>query len=146
MAIALPVVKANADVPAVSAAAAVADEVVVPYVVTDRPGARPLALAASRQLAGLISEMHPTWVNVMLSQGTILDGMAKFQLLENIKAGRDEENAKLTDLQTELLAVWLRLVAHDNSQAGTVLARAADMSGPGRSAGIGAWPRRFTRA
>jgi len=125
--IALPVVKANADAAVVKTAVELFQGILNDYLKLDQPGARALPVAISRQLiAAPLSANHLAWPGVMASHAGYLDGYAKFLFAENLKAGRGEENAKLSNVQKELLDTLAKLVANDAGQAPAAMNRVAE--------------------
>ena len=116
--IVLPAVKANADPAAVKTAVELIQGVIQDYSGVGQPGARQLALTASRRLiAAPLSPSHAAWPGVMNAHATLLDAYAKHVFQENIKSGNGEENSKLSETQKEFLGTLSRLVAADPYQA-----------------------------
>ena len=145
MAIALPVVRANADPAAVKTAVDVFQGVIQDCsAVGQQPGARGLALWASGELLnaslsltdnkGLIpaplSPDHPAWPGMMMGHVALLDGEAKYQFQENIKSGNGAQNAKLSNTQKLLLDTLAKLVAIDAQQSAAAMKAASDHLAP----------------
>jgi TolA-binding protein len=125
VAILVPVIKANGDAATVKNAVDLCQGIVQDYVQLDRPGGLALAVGVSRQVVAAISARHASWSAAMLAHGALLERYATYAFAENLKAGRSEENAKLSDVQKEMLHTFADLIAQDASQTPPVLARLA---------------------
>ncbi len=121
--IARPVVKADGNEAAVKSAAELIEAILKDYENIDNAEARTLVLGTSHELTGLLSPEHPSWPAVVARHAGRLDAFAKYQFNENVKAGDDAANAKLSDVQKELLAVLAKLVARDVAQAPAAVAQ-----------------------
>lgn len=126
VAILLPVVQANGDVKAVEAALNQCHEIVGDYGRREEATARSVRVDLSRQIAAAVSPEHPTWPGAMQAHAAVLDGYARFLFAENLKAGRAEDNAKLSAVQKELLDTLAKLVARHVSTAAAALTLAAE--------------------
>ena len=102
--IALPVVKANADAAAVKSATETLLGIAQEPAKVNQPGSRKLAVELSTELLQAVSADHPSWAAVITSYYTVVQNYASYVFQENIKAGRGEENAKLSELQEAYLA------------------------------------------
>jgi TolA-binding protein len=121
--IALPVIKANVVSSAVSKAVANVRGIVNDCAKreTERPAARGMALSIHSQLLDVLNSSNSAWAAVMLQQATLLDIDAAAVFKDNLQAGRDEDNAKLSERQKELLATLTELVTHYIGNAPKVL-------------------------
>ena len=136
VAIALPVIGANADAAAVAAAVGVVAGTIHDALRVDQPAARLLALALSRRLlAAPLSPKHPAWVEAMNHHAALLDGQAKFQFYENVKAGRDADNAKLSDMQREFIETLAKVLAVNAAQGSNALQSVAQHVKPWKDRG-----------
>ncbi len=123
VAVALPVIEANADAAAVRRAAVTVTAVVDAYVRCKGQAAKKVALAISTQLVEALWPEEPTWAASMLKQIDLLSACAANLFQENIKAGRAEDNAKLNEFQNRLLAAMSKLAARQAEHAPAVLSR-----------------------
>ena len=131
MAIALSAVNADADPAAVKTAVDVFQAVIQDCSAVGQPGARRLAIAASRELIGApLSPKHAAWPGVMTNHVALLDGYAKYVFQENVKNGNGQENAKLSDVQKELLDTLAKFLAADPYQAAAALKAVSNHLGP----------------
>jgi TolA-binding protein len=135
MEIALPIVKTNADSNAVDAASktmlAIADE-------TQQIGqlaARELSDQVMAQLVATLSTKNPHWPEVARRNADALARAAEEQFADNIKAGKPDANAKLSDAQSKLVTALADLVAVDASQAPGATDRLATSLRPWVAAG-----------
>ena len=119
--IALPVVKAKADTATVARAIQVVAIASAHCEGLKRPVGRRMALAFHARLVQVLAADHPSWPAVMNRQVELLDLCARDVFSENVKAGRDGQNAKLNDYQKRLLAVMAKLVARRADQGPAVL-------------------------
>ncbi|MHC4984080.1 MAG: hypothetical protein ACYTF6_13045, partial [Planctomycetota bacterium] len=71
-----------------------------------------------------LSALRPTdpgWAAAVLRQIDLLNAYAAAVFADNVKAGRDDENAKLTEHQKRMLNLMVDLVSRHADQASTVL-------------------------
>jgi len=115
--IALPVIKAGADAAAVKSAVETVQAVARDRTQVPKPESQKLAVELSRELLEALSPEDPTWSGVIKTHAELLGGYATFLLSENVKAGKAQENAKLSDVQKELLATLARHVAREAGYA-----------------------------
>ncbi len=115
--IALPVIEADADSSAVSAAVNVVRAIVDNCAKRqgEKPAARGMALVINSGLLGVLAPTNSNWAAVVLRQVDLLNTEAVAAFNDNLSAGRAEENASLSDRQKELLANMAKLAAHQAS-------------------------------
>ena len=115
--IALPVIEADADSSAVSAAVNVVRAIVDNCAKRqgEKPAARGMALVINSALLGVLAPTNSNWAGVVLRQVDLLNTEAVAAFNDNLSAGRAEENASLSDRQKELLAALAKLAAHQAS-------------------------------
>jgi tetratricopeptide (TPR) repeat protein len=117
MEIAFPVTKADADAAAVKSAVETVQGIVHDRAQVPQPQSQDLAVELSRGLLQALSPERPIWSGVIRVHGELLDGYARYLFNENVKAGKDQENAKLSGVQKELLATLAEHVAHEAGYA-----------------------------
>ena len=117
MAIALPVIKADADSDAVINAAIHVQSVVQQYQELGRPETWGLALDLDRQLLAALSPKSPQWPEMLTARIALLDGYAKYQFKRNVETGRGDDNSKLSETQNDLIDALAKLVANDAVRA-----------------------------
>jgi tetratricopeptide (TPR) repeat protein len=105
------------------------------YQALGRPEAWQLALGVWRQLVAALPAGTPQWSEALNQHAAALDAYAKYVFAENVKAGRAADNAKLSDVQKELLGDLAKLVAQSADQAPAALSRLADHLKPWIDAG-----------
>ena len=115
--IALPVIKAGADAGAVKSAVETIQGIIHDRTQFPKPESQKLAVELSRELLEALSPDDPTWSGVVKTHAELLGGYATFLLRENVKAGKAQENAKLSDVQKELLATLAQHVAREAGYA-----------------------------
>jgi len=116
------VVAPDGDLEAVKQSVRLLQEIARDYAALNQPGAWPLAVDVSRRLIrGLASPRHPEWPGAMAEHARLLDRYALFLFAENVKAGRDEANAELSDAQKKMLDALVKLVDSENSRAPAAL-------------------------
>ena len=122
--IALEVVKGSRDRAAVRAAATTVGSVVKECrQFTYPPGRRGVALAINTRLLAALPADAAAWSQAMLRQIDLLDAYAAAVFSDNVKAGKAEVNAALSDHQKRMLAGMAKLVARDAAYASTMLAK-----------------------
>ncbi|MHB1034765.1 MAG: tetratricopeptide repeat protein [Pirellulales bacterium] len=115
--IALPVVKADADAAAVASALALVTNIGNECAQVNQPAAQAAALNLQAQLVAALSSSHAGWPAAVLRQVDLLNVAAVAAFNDEVKAGKPEENAKLSARQSELLAALAGLVVRDVAQA-----------------------------
>jgi TolA-binding protein len=123
--IAMPVIKANADAAAVKSAVATVQAIINERTKVQKPGSRKLAVELSAELLEVISPSSPSWSEVIVSYYNVAGNYAHYVFQENIKTGRAEKNAKLSQHQKTFLAI-LKKQAEHMEQSSHVLTRLAD--------------------
>jgi len=115
--IALPVIQADADSSAVSAAVKVVTAIVDNCAKrqAEKPAARGMALVINSALLNALEPTNSNWTAVVLRQVDLLNTDAVAAFNDNLSAGRAEENASLSDRQKQLLAALAKIVAHQAS-------------------------------
>jgi TolA-binding protein len=119
--IALPVIKAEVDPSSVSKAVETIRAIVNDCAKHGKPSARGMALGINSQLLQVLTPTNSLWADVVLRQIDLLNADAVAVFNDNVKAGRTEENATLSERQKELLTAMTKLVAHQANQAPKVL-------------------------
>jgi len=119
--IALPVIKANVDSSAVSKAVGTIKAIVNDCAANEKPPVRGMALGVNSKLLKVLVPTNSYWADAMLRQIDLLNTNVAAVFNDNIKAGRIEENAQITERQKELLATMAKLVTHQAGQAPVVL-------------------------
>jgi len=110
--IALPVIKENADTGAVKSAVQTVQTIIDECMKVQKPGSRKLAVELSMELIDALSPSHQSWPGAMVSYYKVADNYAHYVFQENIKAGRAEENAKLSEHQKTFLAILKKQAEH----------------------------------
>jgi len=128
MAIALPILKADADPESVKTAASLMQTLVQEYqsLALARPETWGLALDLDRQFLGVLSPKSVPWPDMLTARDALLDAYAKYQYKQNIETGLGENNAKLSETQNELIDALAKLVAHDATRANFAVQRLAE--------------------
>jgi len=121
--IALSVVKANADTASVQKAVRTATAIVDECAKLPRPTGRKLALGVNARLLAAVSPDHAAWAPVVLKQIDLLDAHARQAFDENVRTGRADANAGLSETQKQLLAAMAGLVGREVRYAATVLGK-----------------------
>jgi TolA-binding protein len=120
--LALPVIRADADRPAVQKAVELFHAMIQDYSQPDAAAAQSLRVELSRRLIDApLSPDHPAWSEAMFLHAERLGEYAQFLFEENLKAGKAAENAKPSPPLLEMLDVLGRLVARDAGQAEAAL-------------------------
>jgi tetratricopeptide (TPR) repeat protein len=114
---ALPVIKAGADAAAVKSAVETVQGIIHDRTQVPKPQSQKLAVDLSRELLQALSPEDSTWSGVIRVHAELLSRYATFLLGENLKAGKAQENAKLSDVQKELLATLAQHVAREAGYA-----------------------------
>lgn len=128
--VALPVVSASkVDADGNQAAVKSAVETVLAVIQerakVNKPASRMLAVSLSAELLGAVSDEHPSWAAVIVSYYTVVQNYAPYAFQENIKAGRAEENAKLSEVQKAYLTTLKNHLATEARQAPHALVQLA---------------------
>jgi TolA-binding protein len=110
--IAMPVIKANADVAAVKSAIKTIQTIIDECTKVQKPGSHKLAVELSMELLNAVSPSHQSWPEAMVSYYKVAGNYAHYVFQENIKAGRAEENAKLSEQQKTFLAILKKQPEH----------------------------------
>ncbi|MHC4311506.1 MAG: tetratricopeptide repeat protein [Planctomycetota bacterium] len=110
--IALPVINANTDVAAVKSAIQTVQAIIDERAKVQKPGSRKLAVDLCLELLEAISPSHQSWSGAMVSYYKVAGNYAHYVFQENIKAGRAEENAKLSEQQKSFLAILKKQAEH----------------------------------
>ncbi len=110
--IALPVIKANTDVSAVKSAVQTVQAIIDERAKVQKPGSRKLAVDLGLELLEAMSPSHQSWSGAMVSYYNVAGNYAHYVFQENIKAGRAEENAKLSEQQKTFLAILKKQAEH----------------------------------
>ncbi len=122
--IALPVVRAGLE-PAARQALEIAGKILSDWAAAGTSGGRDaaavyrLVLEQSRRLLGAVPPDSPNWPLDAERHASLLDAAARHQFAENIKKGTPQENAKLSELQKELLGTWAKMIAYDVQYSAT---------------------------
>ncbi len=110
--IALPVIKANADAAAVKSAIKTVQAIIDERTKVNKPGSRKLAVELNVELLNAISPSHSSWSGAMVSYYNVAGNYAHYVFQENIKTGRAEKNAKLSEQQKTFLAILKKQAEH----------------------------------
>jgi TolA-binding protein len=124
--IALPVIKANADAAAVKSAVQTVQAIIDERTKVQKPGSRKLAVELSVELLEAISPSSPSWSGAVMSYYKVSADYAAYVFQENIKAGRAEENEKLSEHQKKFLAILKNHVVSHAAHAPHALAQLAE--------------------
>jgi len=116
--IALPVIKADVDSSAVSKAIKTIRAIVDDCAKHEKPPARGIALGINSELLQVLKPTNPAWAPAMWRHVNLLKANAVAVFNDNIKAGRAQENAKLSERQKQLLATLTKLVERQASRQG----------------------------
>ena len=123
MAIALDIIKADADAKAVASALAVINSIESQYAAFTEDPARGIALDIHAKLLAAVPQDNSAWATLMIKQIDLLNAYASRIFTENIKAGRDDANKTLTDHQNRMLATMSTVLAQDAVQGSAMLTR-----------------------
>lgn len=124
--IAMPVIKANADAAAVKSAVATVQAIINERTKVQKPGSRKLAVELSVELLEAISPSSPSWSPAVVSYCKVASKYAAYVFQENIKAGRAEENTKLSELQKSYLTTLKNHVVGNATYAPEALVQLAE--------------------
>lgn len=127
--IALPVIKANADGTAVGKAADMALTVAAGVPRTDAAG-RALARAVHEEIVRAVAVESPSWSRAMELYEKRLAEDAAFAFQENIRTGKAEDNARLSEPQKALLAAIQAHLAVEKARAPQALAQLGELAKP----------------
>ena len=116
--IALPVIRADVDSSAVSRAVETIRAIVNDCAKHEKPPARGMALGINSELLQVLAPTNSAWATVMWRHVNLLKTNAAAIFDDNIKTGRAEENARLSERQKQLLATLTKLVEHQASRQG----------------------------
>lgn len=119
--IAMPVIGADADAAAVKSAVETVQGIIHDRTQVPKPGSRKLAVELSTELAGALSPTHGSWSGAIKVHAELLDNYAKYLFDENVKAGNSQDNAKLSDVQKQLLATLQKHVTREAGHAPAAL-------------------------
>ena len=123
--IALPVIKANTDTRASAQAVQTVLRIVDECAKLPGRPARGIAMGINTQLLSALPPERPEWAAVMLKQIDLQIAHAAGVFADNVKIGRDKDNAKLSESQKRLLATMAKLVGREATRAPTVLKKLA---------------------
>ncbi|MDP6636331.1 MAG: tetratricopeptide repeat protein [Phycisphaerae bacterium] len=123
IAIALDVVKADADTKAVASAITIISGIESQYAAFTEDPARKIPLDIHARLLAAVSQDKSTWSTLMIKQIDLLNAYASRIFTENIKAGLDQANKTLTDHQKQILATMSGILSRDASQGSAMLTR-----------------------
>ncbi len=128
MAIALPILKADADPESVKTAASLMQTLVQEYqsLALARPETWGLALDLDRQLLGALSPKSMQWPDMLTARIMLLDAYTKYQFKQNIETGLGENNTKLSETQNELIDAMAKLVTYDATRASDAVQRLSE--------------------
>ena len=117
--IVLPVIKADTDTSAASAAIKVVTAIIDDCAKhqTQETTARGMTLAINSALLDALTPANSNWPTVVLRQVDLLNTESAAVFADNLSAGRPEKNASLTDHQKELLSRLTTLLTHQVSYA-----------------------------
>ncbi|MGB2821740.1 MAG: tetratricopeptide repeat protein, partial [Phycisphaerae bacterium] len=101
--IAMAVVRRDAKTGA-SQAIAFVDNVRKRYLPVQAPTGLRIALDLSGRLLAALGDDHANWASTRLEHARVLGLLAAWQFGENVRLGRDELNAKLSDTQKQMIA------------------------------------------
>ncbi|MHC4625207.1 MAG: hypothetical protein ACYS4W_15035, partial [Planctomycetota bacterium] len=124
--IALPVIKANADASAVKSAINTVQAIINERTKIPKPGSRKLAVELSVELLDAVSPLQSSWSQVIVSYCKVASEYTAYVFQENVKAGRAEQNAKLSELQKSYLTTLKNHVARNASYAPKALVQLAE--------------------
>ncbi|MBL7221371.1 MAG: tetratricopeptide repeat protein [Phycisphaerae bacterium] len=123
IAIALDIIKADADPKAVASALALINSIESRYAPFTEDPARGIALGIHARLLAAVPQDKSAWETLMLRQIELLNAYASQVFTENIKAGRDQANKALTDHQKQMLAAMAKILVRDAAQGPAMLTR-----------------------
>jgi TolA-binding protein len=110
--IAMPVIKANADAAAVKSVVATVQAIIDERTKVQKPESRKLAVELSVELLEAISPSSPSWSAAVVSYYKVAGNYSHYVFQENIKTGRAEKNAKLSEQQKMFLAILKKQAKH----------------------------------
>jgi TolA-binding protein len=123
MAIALDVIKADADTKAVASALATINSIESQYATFTEDPARGIALDIHAKLLAAVPQDNSAWTTLMTKQIDLLNAYASQTFNDNIKAGLDSANKTLTEHQNRMLATMSKTLDRDAAQAPAMLTR-----------------------
>ena len=118
--LAMPVIQANGDAEAVKSAVETIQAIIQARSALDNPASRKLAVDLSTELLGATPTESPSWTPVLVSYYTTVQSYFPYVFQENIKAGKPEANAQLSELQKAYLASLKNRVAINAADASQV--------------------------
>jgi len=124
--VALPVIKSGVDGAAVKSAVETVSAIIQEHSQVNKPGSRKLAVELSTELHEAVSADDPNWAAVIVAHYTIMQAYSPHVFLENIKAGRADENAKLSDLQKAYLNTLIKHLQIEPAHAPFAMVQLAD--------------------
>ncbi|HYW80099.1 MAG TPA: tetratricopeptide repeat protein, partial [Thermoguttaceae bacterium] len=128
--IALPVITAGTDAPAVKSAIETVSAIIQNCVQVNKPGSRKLAYELSTELHEAVSPDDSNWGSAIVAHDKIMHDYAAYVFQENIKAGRADDNAQLSDLQKAYLNTVIEHLRIEPAHATHALVRLADYVKP----------------
>ncbi|MDP6546261.1 MAG: tetratricopeptide repeat protein [Phycisphaerae bacterium] len=123
IAIALDIIKADADAKSVASALTIVNSIELQYATFTEDPARGIALDIHARLLAAVPQDKSAWTTLMLKQIELLNTYASRIFAENIKTGRDEANKTLTDHQKQILAAMAKILTRDAAQGAAMLTR-----------------------
>ncbi|MEE8453041.1 MAG: tetratricopeptide repeat protein [Thermoguttaceae bacterium] len=124
--VALPVIRANVDAAAVKSAVETVSAIIQERAKVNKAGSRKLAFELSAELHEAVSADDPSWAAAIVAHYKIVQDYAAYVFQENIKAGRADENAKLSDLQKAYLSTLIKHFQIEPAHAPFALVQLAD--------------------
>lgn len=133
--IALPVVKADADGPAVEMAVKTITAIINEVSGVEQQASSGIALKVNSELLAVVSTENPNWLGVALGEGGLLDKLAKFEFAENVRSGKLEANSQLSKTQQQLISTLALIVSRSARQAPVAIDKLREHLQPWLSAG-----------
>src|SRR5258706_4504394 len=133
--IALPVVKAGSDSGAVESTTKLVMSIVEETWHANQPGAHRAALRVNGVLVAALPGRNAFWAAALYQQADLLDTVAAIEFQENVRAGKPEANAQLSDAQKRFLATLGTIVTVDAKQTPAAIQKLEHLLGPWLAAG-----------
>ena len=120
--IALPVIRADVE-PAITQSLETASKILSDWVAAGTSAGRDAVatyqavLEQSRRVVGAVRPESRHWPLTAQGHAERLEAAARHQFAENVKKGALQHNARLSELQKELLDTWAKLIARDSQYA-----------------------------
>ena len=126
----MPAVRAAGDTAAADMAVKLVMGVIEETWHVNQPDAQRAALRVNGELVAALSPTDPHWLQAMYQQADLLDTVAIIEFQENVRAGKPETNAALSDSQKKFLTTLSAIITADAKQTPAALQKLAHLLEP----------------